>query len=360
MIVKKLKSPYKTLVFIVFFISALSSAGCSSSPSADEVEVTGTVTETLAPTATLVPIPTDTLLPNKVLLYAGIGSNNELAGQLERELSQLAGENGFSFERISEPVESFMQGDIRLVVVLAPYGGLNNLALNNPEVNFLGIGVTDAIPSKNLSIVRSTLGRPDQQGFIAGYLGTVLTNDWRVGVISRGDTPEGRAARNAFLKGVVFFCGLCRPVYPPFYEYPLFYDLSGGASEQEQQAAADFLIGQEVNTIYVFPGSGSDFLFEYLAQNGVNLIGGVTPAETVKNNWIASVQVDISSAVNELWSRIMDGEPGIEVTAPLVITNRNEMLFSPGRQQHVDKVLDELLNGYIDTGIDPLTGEETY
>lgn len=347
-------------IFIFLFVFALGIAACSSSPSSDGIALTETVTGTLLPTVTLVPLPTHTLPPNKILLYAGPGSNLETAGQLESELSKVAGEGGYIFEKVSDPIQPFLQGDVRLVVALAPVDGLNNLALNYPGIQFLGVGITDALPSNNLSIVRSALGRPDQQGFIAGYLATVLTNDWRVGVISRGDSPEGKAARNAFSKGVVFFCGLCRPVYPPFYEYPLYYDLPAGASEGEQQAAADFMISQEVKTVYIYPGSGSEFLFEYLAQNGVNIIGGTPPPDAVKNNWIASVQVDLSAAVKEIWTRILNGESGIEVTAPINISHRNEILFSPGRQQHVEKVLINLLDGYIDTGIDPLTGEATY
>lgn len=348
------------LLIVSLFVFAVWTVGCSSSPSSEEIAITGTVTETLIPTATLAPVPTYTLPPNKILLYIGAGSNPDLAGQLESELAKLAGESGYFLERISDPIESSLQGDVRLVVVLAPFDGLNNLALSYPQIQFLGVGISDANPSNNLSVVRSALSRPDQQGFIAGYLAAVLTNDWRVGVISRADTPEGKAARNAFIKGVVFFCGLCRPVTPPFYQYPLFYDLAGEAGEGEQQASADFLISQEVKTVYVFPGSGSNFLLEYLAQNGVNIIGGVTPPETTMNNWIASIQVDLLEAVKVLWTRILNGESGIDLNAPLYITQRNELLFSPGRQLHVDKVLDDLLDGYIDTGIDPLTGEDIY
>ena len=41
----------------------------------------------------------------------------------------------------------------------------------------------------------------------------------------------------------------------------------------------------------------------------------------------------------------------------LQITDRNEGLFSPGRQLYVERMLADLLAGYISTGINPLTGE---
>ena len=43
---------------------------------------------------------------------------------------------------------------------------------------------------------------------------------------------------------------------------------------------------------------------------------------------------------------------------PLALTERSETLFSPGRQQLVDRILADLLAGYIDTGIDPETGSQ--
>jgi hypothetical protein len=41
----------------------------------------------------------------------------------------------------------------------------------------------------------------------------------------------------------------------------------------------------------------------------------------------------------------------------LVIENINESLLSVGRQRLVEKTLSDLEIDYIDTGIDPLTGE---
>jgi hypothetical protein len=98
------------------------------------------------------------------------------------------------------------------------------------------------------------------------------------------------------------------------------------------------------------------FLMEYLARVGVNLIGADTPPAGIQNNWIASVQTDLVSSVVEVWPRLVNGEGGVSLELPLIITNRNEGLFSPGRQRHVEYILNDLMAGYIDTAVDPLTG----
>jgi hypothetical protein len=42
---------------------------------------------------------------------------------------------------------------------------------------------------------------------------------------------------------------------------------------------------------------------------------------------------------------------------PLGFTGTNPDLLSPGRQQLVETMLADLLAGFIDTGVDPQTGE---
>jgi len=41
----------------------------------------------------------------------------------------------------------------------------------------------------------------------------------------------------------------------------------------------------------------------------------------------------------------------------LTLSNVNTSLLSPGRQRLVEKTLQDLAADYIDTGVDPLTGE---
>jgi hypothetical protein len=103
-------------------------------------------------------------------------------------------------------------------------------------------------------------------------------------VISVSDTAEGIAARTGFINGVVYFCGTCRQIYPPFFDsqnqliqYPLFVELPSGAAENEWEAAADSLLSRSVDTIYVAPGAGGESLLSYLAQAGVKLVGGSPP-----------------------------------------------------------------------------------
>jgi hypothetical protein len=160
-----------------------------------------------------------------------------------------------------------------------------------------------------------------------------------------------------FVNGVIFYCGLCRPAYPPFFQYPVYAEIPGGASQGELQAAADNLIANAVETVYVFPGAGNEVLLDYLAQAGITIIGGTAPPEGVQSQWAATVQVDVVDALKLYWPDLIEGEGGVNVGAPLSITNRNEDLFSPGRQRLVEQMQADLMAGYVDTMVDPQTGE---
>jgi hypothetical protein len=185
----------------------------------------------------------------------------------------------------------------------------------------------------------------------------VLTPDWRVGVISPSGSSDGRGAINGFNNGVIFFCGLCRPAYPPFVQYPVFTEIPPGAGEAEIAAAVGQMTGNGVQLVYVAPGAESGALLEALSGAGLKLIGSLPPPASLQDQWAASIRVDAASAVMELWPSLLAGEGGISIDTPVVITDRNPGLFSPGRQRLVENLLKELLAGSIDTGIDPQTGE---
>ncbi len=136
------------------------------------------------------------------------------------------------------------------MVALPPDPGIANLAAANPQAQFLAVGIPGVTVTSNLSQIGSDGERPDQQGFLAGYLAAVITPDWRVGVISQSDSPAGKAAQNGFTNGVIFYCGLCRPSYPPFIQYPILVDLAAGT---DPQAAVDSLVSNAVKTVYVSP-----------------------------------------------------------------------------------------------------------
>ncbi len=346
---------FRLIVFLLV-IASLAAAGCSASapPAATETAQPAAPTATLP--ATVTPTPSPTPEP-RLLLLAPTGADAALAAAAEKLAGELASGQGLELEVKSTLSAAELTPDVQAVVVLPPDPGLAALAAAAPQTQFFALGIPGLQPGGNLAVIDPASGRPDQEGFLAGYLASVLTPDWRVGVISTADTPQGKSARQGFINGVIFYCGLCRPAYPPFVQYPITYDLPAGYGQAELQAAADSLISQGVATAYIAAGAADPFLLEYLAQAGVNLIGSSPPPASVKERWIATIQPDWLAGLSQAWELWASGQAPTVNSLPLALVDVNEALFSEGRQRVVEQVAQELSAGYIDTGVDPATGE---
>jgi hypothetical protein len=171
-------------------------------------------------------------------------------------------------------------------------------------------------------------------------------------VIGYSESQNALAARQAFFTGVVFYCGLCLPSYPPWYEYPLYFELGADADTIAWRTAADFMIHRSVGTVYVVPGAGDDAMLRHLADAGVNIVAGRQPLPDIQDHWIASLQFDLMKSFTEFWPDFTTGAGSDTVTIPLQITDINPDLFSPGKQRLVEVTLADLLEGYIDMGVD--------
>jgi hypothetical protein len=336
--------------FVWIFLLGIVLAACRPvSPTSQPVvtvSITSTSTQPAAPSATPAQTPTETPPTPLAVLLAPGGSDSALAKSLYASLKEPIAQAGWRWEMQTELVPQ--DPGLKLVIALPPDPGIAELASQAPQVQFVTLGMGDHPPMANLSLIQGET-RYDQQGFLAGAIAAMITPDWRVGVVSTGDTAQGKAARNGFLNGAVYFCGLCLAYHGPIFDYPLYVDIPSNAGQADWQAAVDALVSQAVKTVYVFPGIDQPDLMNALAQAGINIISSGTPPE--------AITTDPAESIQEHLPELLSGEGGIDMTAPLVIQEVNSALFSPGRQGQADKIRIDLLGGKIDTGIDPQTGE---
>jgi len=352
-----------TLNFLAFRIVALLFGSmilfaCSSTVPEDTAtilpsttpESTATVAQT---TTTEAPPATPFLSKTLVVLVAPPGADETVSEQTSLTLSELAAAEGLDFEVRPSFTQDDLSPEIKILVAVPPYPDLSELAQAAPATQFLGITIPGLEPADNLTVIHNDEIRPDSIGFLAGYLAAVVTPEWRVGTISNSDSAEGVDHRQGFINGAVFFCGLCRQTYPPFLNYPLYAEAPTASSPQEWQTVADILIDNAVQTAYIAPGTGDDSLFEYLAKAGINLIGTSSPPAGLEDQWIATISGDISSVLRIAWPDLIADQGGAILPVPLTVTNINPDLFSPGRQHLVEKLVNELSAGFIDTGVAP-------
>lgn len=318
-------------------------------------------TPTTEATATIPPAPTATPTPPPPLLVmlAPQGSDPAMINSLQPVLEAAGKENGLQFSlRQSLSEAELQQENIRLAVILSPGIDPLGLATAAPQTQFLAVGFEGVEPQENLSLIEAHPYRPDWEGFAAGYIAAVVTADWRTAVVADAGTIEGKAAQNAFINGVRFMCGLCQPLYPPFPipTYPLTGQLGSGATQQEIDSVTAYFKEWGVKTVYLYRPSES--WISAFGAAGFNLIADSPPPPGMESQWVVSLESgNLSEEVNALLPSLLAGKGGQMRSVTLNLTHPNAQIFTPGKQDFVDEMLQDLLAGFIDTGIDPTTGE---
>jgi hypothetical protein len=341
------------LSFLVIFLGSCKAVSPSSQPVTTPSPGQLPATLAIVPSETPEVIPTETQPSPLAILLAPTGSDPAQAEALHLGLAEAISQAGLRWE-VSTGLDLLEPG-LRLVIAIPPDPGVADLASAAPQVQFLAVGIPGLEPSANLSLIGGN-DRYDQQGFMAGVIAAMITPDWRVGAISLADTAAGKAARNGFMNGAVYFCGLCRAYHGPIFAYPLYVEVPSGASQAEWQAAVDALVGKAVQTVYVFPGAGEPGMWEALAGAGMNIISSGTPPENLRLQWVVSLDGDPIPLILEHLPDLLEGK-GFAASMPVVVREVNPALFSPGRQALAEKIKNDLLSGAIDTGVDPQTGE---
>ena len=244
---------------------------------------------------------------------------------------------------------------LKIVVMLAPVPGLASLTASAPGVQFLSIGVPDLPTAANLSAIGSTGLPVDQQAFLAGYIAGLVAPEWKVGILSQKDTQGGDAAVTAFTNGFTYYCGACRnPLFPqPAGIYPIVVRIPTDAKPGEYTAYADLLIHNVVKVAYVYPAVATTDVLNYMSQDNMLLISQSLPGESVRPNWVASIQPDVISAIKTIFPELLAGKGGQVLPTPLFLADVNPDLLSAGKLRLAQDVLTGLQNGTIGTGVKP-------
>jgi hypothetical protein len=338
------------LAILTLLLTILAILGCSltqavppspgSAPSA--------FVSTPAPASPTAPA-TPTRLPSKAILVAS--DNDPTRDELAAALVDLATQEGLEFEALQQMPAELNGTRITIAVVLTPIENLDSLVEASPGIQFLAVGLPGLAPRSNLTIIDPLTERTDDVAFIAGYMAALVSDDWRVASLTQADGPLGAASRLAFANGATFFCGLCRPSYPPYSGYPLDYPVPSSADPQTVQALLAEIEQDQVEIVFVEQGLGDSQIVEGLAQQNVGLIGVGAAEPASSTAWVASIRGDVPAALTSVWSGLVNGESGGELKMPLRVDVYDANRLTPGRFELLRATIDDLEGGYIDTGV---------
>ncbi len=235
---------------------------------------------------------------------------------------------------------------LKIVVAVEPEDHLAETASNLPQVRFLAIGNSNLQPQTNLFTLGAS-NRLDLAGFMAGYITALITPDYRVGLILPKDDEGAQIALEAFRNGRTYFCGLCQAAIPPWYDYPIYVEIPADAPESQYPAYVTALLDYQVGAVFVHPQVATPGLLATLNEYEVAVVSTFTPDEDAQAVWVASIQPDVFASLEQGWDELLSEAAGYALPSPIRLTNINEAWLSEGRQQLVQKVFDDLREGYI-------------
>ena len=313
---------------------------------------------TPSPTPSPIP-PTDTPTPTPAsplaILLLPATTPDSVSQAYQSTVYGLAQSSGYRFQvrNAMTPAEVASEPGLKILVALAPDPGLAEMAAAAPGVQFLGVNIPGLTAGANLSLIGGSGDTSGQAPFLAGYIGAMLAQDYRTGMIVEKDASDTPAIEAAVSNGQGFYCGICNPVTAPYYGYPLAVEMPAGTTGNEAIAYGDYLVDHQAEVIYIAPTVADDALINNLVSRGMLLIGETPPPDNARAGWIATIQPDWMGAISQAWPKLVAGEGGFSAPSPISLTNINTDLLTAGKQRLAEDVLSRLGKGEIATQVQP-------
>jgi len=327
----------------LLFIATLALSACGGGTKAP-TDAPAIPTDTLVPTTA----PTDTPASPLAILVLPQGMDQASYDLYQSVVYDLAQQSGLRFQVRNTLTEADLEPALKIVIIFPPQpeSGVAALAAAATQTQFLAINIPDAVPGGNLSV----LGENTQKNivaFMAGYIGALITEDYRIGMIYPKDDPDALKDVEAFTNGMSYSCGLCPGFYYLPYTFPQNIDIPADEDPTRYSAYAEYLISQrQVEYIYVHPDLATPEFLAYVGNAGATQIGTLA-MDQLPLYWVASLRPDVVGAIRNTWPLLLAGQGGQALQPPLAFTDVDPNLLGPGRQEKAEKVLADLLSGQL-------------
>ena len=320
------KTPLAILLIVLGAAMLVACGRATPSPTAAPPQPTAapSVTPTLIP-------PSATPAPPAVALITAPNARPGVKNAVERWLQALAEKQGYAFTLTS--AKTLPQNTVLAVAIggIPPKAGKARRIAVNPPPNANPDG------AQTLSTAKADL---IHRAFLAGYLAAVITEDWRIGILA--DTSEEKAVK-AFKDGGIYYCGLCRPVHPPFFAYPQFAIVPAGAQNGEWAESVRELAGAgKVHTLALSPLALKQ-MSSFPALNANLIALPPTGESTTAENIAISVESNIAAALERLWKHPQESSANAAMQIKVLKPNS----ISPGRLKWVQETQKALEEGLI-------------
>ncbi len=233
----------------------------------------------------------------------------------------------------------------------------------NPDVYFIGVDQYVATPIPNYVGIQF---REDQAGFLVGAMAALVSESGTIGGVYGVPIPPVVKFRNGYEQGA-------RYVNPDINVLGIYID--DFLAPDRGAAAAEQLIGEGADVIFGAGGPTGSGGISFAAGEGVRVIGvdqdeffttfgeGETPGAEFL---ISSALKRVDNGVYQMIERLVTGEGfGFETGMYVLEVANDGISFAPAHDAEVpeevtaqvEEILAGLIDGSIETGVDPVSGE---
>jgi basic membrane lipoprotein Med (substrate-binding protein (PBP1-ABC) superfamily) len=318
-----------------------------------------------------VPPPTPTEPPLAVVI--GYIATGEGTPGVRASVEAVASSNGWTLTQGSHPTGDGLRAlaaDGAAVIVAdgAEFEAVaREVAAANAAVYVIGVNQAGGdSPLPNLLTLGGAQSREDQLSFMAGVMAGYLTEGQVVTAIANPTTVLGLKYRNGFLHGVRYACSRCRVD---------FIDLADESATAfaAERAALNAQLSSDV--VFAAAGEAGEAGLRAAAEVGAWVVGagadvfveafegGAAPGA---DRVVGGASFDAAAAVQTALEAYAAGAPSAGAQSlsaasgavALLPYRVDEEVLSELDRQEIAAVLARLADGTLDTGVNPLTGDE--
>jgi hypothetical protein len=249
------------------------------------------------------------------------------------------------------PIETLDQWigrpELHAVILSVPGISPQQLDAIPAGVHVIILGNADFEAGGRVSTVGEPGARRDQLGFVAGMMVGMATYSHSVGLLGGTAGEHEPVYRMGFIHGLRFACPRC-----------------GLVEDQASISNPGALQEARVDALLVLPGPGAAEAAERMMASGIWVVwADIVPVGMSQDRLAGWVHFDASPLVIQALQGFLSGQGGGAYpysagTGGIVFQVLQSEAISPGRLGFIQRAWEQMQDGDLDTGVDPLTGAE--
>jgi hypothetical protein len=298
----------------------------------------------------IVETPTATPAPAEIVLVDAQGSAD---ASLVDVVNRFAGANALVFRQATTLSGIEISSGTKIVVFTSDPGNIVELSGAAPAVQFIVLGESAVTAGGNVSTIKVDAA---DRAFMAGYLTMLLAEDWRAAGLVTTDSPLGDSYADAFTNGAQYVCGKCNPYYAPVVAFPVVASKPTASDETTWANDAAALGADWLSAAFIDPAAANvpvaNALSTYpLNFESVTFVGYAEVSTDSGLTWDVLIASDAVSSLEAMLPQLLAGQGGQQAAATVTLTQVNEEVVSPARQELFNETAARLAAGEIE----PLT-----